>query len=98
MFISSLRYSIYKVQPLAVANFNIVAEVIPFVKRFFLFFRNFFCSLSSRLRRSSDSLRILAQGFGFVKHEFIFFEKNLSGPDIRGNLAQRLGGIGICTG
>ena len=77
MFISSLRYSIYKVQPLAAANFDIIAEVVRFVKSFFLFFSNFFSLAALPAGRSSDSLHILAQGFHFVKHEFQFFEINI---------------------
>jgi hypothetical protein len=38
VFISSLRYSIYKVQPLAVANFYILADELHFVKTFFNLF------------------------------------------------------------
>ena len=65
-------YSIYKVHPLAAANFDILAQNFPFVKNFFQVFANFFFVLLFSVR-SPERLDILAYHSVFVKHFFHFF-------------------------
>ena len=69
-FSLSLRYSIYKVQPSSVDDFDILSQSFPFVKNFFTFsfkFRHIFAVLH-------ESLHILPWATLFVKH---FLKNNL---------------------
>ena len=83
VFCSSLRYSIYKVQPLVSLAFAsaeslfILAQKLSFVKNFFQVFSNFFFSafLAAPSRKRFD---ILAHCFQFVKNFFQVFSNFFS--------------------
>ena len=75
VFCSSLRYSIYKVQPLSALAVSslILARRLPFVKNFFQVFSNF-SLFRVFFRPPAGSFRILSHHSLFVKYYFHFFD------------------------